>query len=166
MAQVIKYQSTAVEVAKSAQSIAELVRKYGASRFEQRWDDAGRLDGVRFTIRDEDVGQVPVILRAPSETIVNLLWDARGRNSRKTLADFEEQAERIAWRHMKDLTEQLLLAVHLGLKTMPGAWMPDIEVWDEETGETTTMAELFARRAQLVPGKRGVRMLPPGRAAP
>lgn len=80
-------------------------------------------------------------------------------------ADIQEQAERIAWRHMKDLTEQLLLAARLGIKTVPGAFMPDIEVWDDEEGETTAMGELFARRAQLEPGDRGVRLLPAGAAS-
>ena len=57
------------------------------------------------------------------------------------------QARRIGWRHLKDLTEQLLLAVELGLRTLPGAFMADIEAYDGTTGETVTMYELFERRA-------------------
>ena len=49
--------------------------------------------------------------------------------------------------HLKDLTEQLLLAVELGLRTLPGAFMADIEAYDGTTGETVTMYELFERRA-------------------
>ena len=164
MAQIVKYQTTQVDATKSAQQICDLARKYGVSRFEQRWDDQGRLEGIRFALPHEGIGEIPVLLRAPLETIFDILWGARGYSSRKTRKDIEEQARRIAWRHMKDLTEQLLLAAQLGLRSPAGAWMPDIEVWDEEAGETTTMAELFGRRAQLVPGERGVRMLPSGRA--
>ena len=57
------------------------------------------------------------------------------------------QSRRIAWRHLKDLTEQLLLAVELGLRTLPGAFMADIEAYDGATGETVMMYELFERRA-------------------
>ncbi|MCE2456178.1 MAG: hypothetical protein J4G12_10285 [Gemmatimonadetes bacterium] len=161
--QVVKYQTTSVEAARSAQQICDLARKYGASRFEMRWDDRRRLEGVRFAVRHPEAGEVPVVLRAPEETITRILWDARGPNSRKTRAEIADQAHRIAWRHMKDLTEQLLLATRLGLRTVEGAFMADIEVWDDETGETTTMAELFARRARLEPGQRSVRLLPAAR---
>lgn len=68
------------------------------------------------------------------------------------------QARRIAWRHLKDLTEQLLLAVELGLRSLPSAFMADVKAWDETRNETVTMYELFERRAHIAGSGRGVEL--------
>ena len=163
MAQAIKYQSTTIVPSLTATQIAELVRQYGGTRFEIKWDREGELEGIRFSIRSSGVGELPVILTAPINTILDILEAAEGPRSTKTRRDLEPLARRIAWRHMKDLSEQLLLSVHLGLQTLASAFMASIEVWDEEKQETVPMAEMFARKAQLAPGEQGVRFLTRGK---
>ena len=155
MAQAVKYQTTTIAPEKSASELAAIVRKYGGSRFEQRWNDAGELAGVRFAIRME-VGEVPVILTAKTEKITDILFRKTSMGRQKA----REQAYRIAWRHLKDLTEQLLLATELGLRSVPEAFMADIEVWDDLQQETVTMAELVNRRAVIEEGERGLRLMP------
>jgi len=164
--QPIKYFSTTVEASQSIAEVTELVRRYGAGRFEQRWNDEGQTEAVRFTLRTgEQLGDVPVVLRARTERILEILREAHPYNSRRkaTAREHEEwlraQAYRIAWRHLRDLTEQLLLAAQLGLRTVASAFMADLEVWDELTGETVPMEEYLGRRAVLEPGERGLRLL-------
>jgi hypothetical protein len=154
MAQAIKYETTSIAAEKSAGEIAALVAKYGASRFEQQWNERGELCAIRFALRTE-LGEVPVRMDARTERIMEML-----RRPTWTLAERRQQALRIAWRHLKDLTEQLLLAVHLGLKDVGAAFMDSVEVIDPGTGETVTMRELLASHAHQISAGRPLRLLP------
>ena len=158
MPQAIKYEKTEVDAEKSVSEIARLVWRYGGSRFETLWDEAGDITGIRFAIRAEGLAhsgleELPVSMHARTREIERILTAsgyATGRSheqKRERPARIAAQARRIAWRHLKDLTEQLLLAVELGLRSLPAAFMADIEAYDEATGETVTMWELFERRA-------------------
>lgn len=157
MAQTIKYQSTAIEASKTIAELSELIRKYGGSRFEQIWSDDGRVSGVRFAIRHPDVGELPVVLTQRTGEIERLLREAGYKKTAPPEAVIE-QAERIAWRHTKDLAEQLLLSVSLGQRSLAAAFMADIEAWDDQEQETVTLAELFARRAEISSASRGVEL--------
>lgn len=168
--QAIKYQTTAVEASKSAAEIAELVRRYGGSRFEQRWGESGDLEGIRFAIRTPDLGEVPVTLRAQTERIGEIILEAHPYTSRTRGTQQEHaekiraQAYRIAWRQLKDFVEQALLAVETGLFPIGAAFMAHIEVWDDVQAETVTMSEYLARRAVIEPGGSGLRLLSAGEA--
>ena len=43
-----------------------------------------------------------------------------------------------------------------------GAFVANVEVWDNESDEVVTMAELVARRMSLQPGSGALRLLPKG----
>ena len=164
MTQAIKYERTEVEAERSVSQIAALVRRYGGSRFETLWDEEGEIRGIRFAIRAPgglaggEIEELPIYMTARTGEIERILLSsgyATGRTAeqkRERPKRVAAQARRIGWRHLKDLTEQLLLAVELGLRTLPGAFMADIEAYDGATGETVTMYELFERRA--VPASR------------
>lgn len=156
--QAIKYQSTTIDPWKSAAEIAALVRKYGGTRFEQQWGERGEMLGIRFGIRDERMGEVPVILRAQTERIEEILRGAVPRTWLKQ--EIREQAQRIAWRQLKDFVEQALLAVETGLFPLAAAFMAHIEVEDEETGAPIALIEAFATRGRLGSRGHGVRLLP------
>lgn len=156
--QAIKYESTSVDPTQSASEVAALVQRYGASRFELRWNAKNELEAIRFALRTE-IGEVPVRIEAHTDRVERLLLEAHPSWGKPKA---REQAYRIAWRHLRDLTEQLLLAVQLGLKDVGAAFMDGVEVWDEERSETVTMAEFLSRRAELVGGERGLRLLPAG----
>lgn len=156
MAQSIKYQETTVSAEVSAGQISGLVARYGASRFEQQWNDDGELSAIRFTLRTA-MGEVPVRLDAKTDRIVELLPKPVRYNA---VDRRREQAYRIAWRHLKDLTEQLLLAVHLGLKDVGAAFMDSVEVVDPDSGDTITMRDLLARHAHQISAGRPLRLLP------
>ncbi len=155
MAQAIKYQSTEIASTKSATQIATLIQKYGGTRFEQRWGRRGVLTGVRFAIKTQMYGEVPVRLTARTATIYKILSD-------KTAWDEERchmQADRIAWRQLKDFVEQALFAVETGLFDLAEAFMAHVETYDGN--EVVTIGELFRRHgAVLEPG--GALMLNPG----
>lgn len=140
--QVIKYQSTTVEPEISASHITRLVRAHGGVEFSHRWE-ADQLSEVAFTIEDERFGRVPIRLGARTETIQKILMERTTMGRDRARA----QAYRIAWRQLKDLTEQLLLAVQTGLFTLTEAFMSGVETEDPETGEVITMGQLVERHA-------------------
>lgn len=155
MTQAIKYQTTEVDPAKSVAQIAELVRRYGGSRFETLWSESGEVTGIRFAIRHQEIGELPVCMTVRTGEIERILASsgyATGRTpaqKRERPQRIARQAERIGWRHVKDLTEQLLLAVELGLRSLPAAFLADVEAYDEATGQTVAFYELFERRARI-----------------
>jgi hypothetical protein len=164
--QPIKYASTTVTPTKSAGEIQDLVRRYGGTRCEIMWDTHGRVTGVRFAVRHERFGEVPVRLTAKTGRIFEILKAARPRKSyvptkereRRDAADVE-QAYRIAWRQLRDFVEQALLAVETGLFPLHEAFMAAVETEDPQTGESVTWGELLERHGASGPG--GLRLLSP-----
>lgn len=159
--QPIKYASTTVAPTKSAGEIQDLVRRYGGTRCEVRWDGAGRVYGVRFAIRHERFGEIPVRLTAKTDRIFEILQKQRRSvyDRRKKEAVDRDQAYRIAWRQLKDFVEQALLAVETGLFPLHEAFMAAVETEDPETGESVTWGELLERHG--AGGPQGLRLLPP-----
>lgn len=155
MSQSIKYESTTIDPTQSAAEIAALVQKYGGSRFEMMWDEFARLVGIRFAIRHERLGEVPVRLMAQIENVTAYVlaakpWNRRmRRRAEQYKADVRAQAYRIAWRQLRDFVEQSLLAVETGLFPLHEAFMAQIETPDPATGESITVGELFERHAVL-----------------
>lgn len=166
MSQPIKYATTKIDPTQSAGEIAQLVQKYGGSRFEMMWDGQGRLIGIRFAIRHERLHEVPVRLMAAIENVEAIVRERQpySRRMRRTRSEWEEetrvQAYRIAWRQLKDFVEQSLLAVETGLFPLLDAFMAHVETPDPETGEPSTVGQLFDRHATLTSS--GLRLLPPG----
>ena len=152
--QVIKYRDTKVDAERTVAELGALIKRYGGSRFEQSWEPDGCVGGVRFAVRHETLGELPVSLTARTEQIRRIMLDA-GLWKSYSPADRERkitvQSERVAWRHIKDTTEQLLLAVQLGLRTLPEAFMADVELYDRERGELVRMGEYLERRASAGP---------------
>lgn len=152
--QKIKYQGTTVEATKSAQELCGLVQKYGGTRFEMQWKD-GLLSGVRFALKHEKLGQIPVRLEARITKIEDLLYRLTSMSREKS----KEQAYRIAWRQLKDFVEQQLLAIETGLFPVHEVFMAQVETRDPVSGELVTMGDLLERHAAIAPGG-GIRLLP------
>lgn len=157
--QAIKYQETVIDPSKSVSEIIALVEKYGATRFEMQWENR-QLTGIRFAVLDPELGEVPIWLRARHVKIAEILRKAASsRRSSRTQSEIEAQARRIAWRQLKDFTEQALLAVETGLFRFSEAFMSAVETEDEQ-GEPTTMGEMWHRKALLRAGGAKVLQLP------
>lgn len=144
--QAVKYETTTVDAGKTVGEITALLREYGDTRFEQIWDPQQRVTGIRFGLRVEGWGELPVRMEIDTAEIERLLRVAHrswGERKRK------EQAYRIAWRHTKDFLEQALLRIKLGLVPAMDGFFGDVETTDPETEEPITLAALFGRRAVL-----------------
>jgi hypothetical protein len=162
----MKYRSTTVSPHKSISEIEKLIVKYGARSFTKDLDGS-RVTSVRFTLDAEAWGvpDLPVVLDVPVETILDRLWDSyseawQRQNDRD---DYREQAERIAWRQIKDLIEQILLAAETGIASPVVMLFGMVEVTDPVTDERSTVAKLFQQQGLLTPAAGGRLLLGRGR---
>lgn len=150
MPNAIKYQDTKVPVEQTLSELAGLVKRYGGARFEQGWTPEGRVSEVRFAIRHDTLSELPVRLPARTGRVQAILYEAglwRSYPRQEREEKIAAQAERISWRHVKDLTEQLLLAVSLDIRSLAEAFLADVEIVDPELGEPVRMAEYLEQRA-------------------
>lgn len=163
MGTTVKYQNTKIDATESATEIAALIRQHGGTRFEMIWDDDGELEAIRFAIRVEDMGEVPVRLGVQTRRIFEQLWKS---NLGGSVYDEErhdlirKQANRIAWRNLKDYLERALQTVESGLLPLFEVFMAHIEVWDDLTGKNVTMSEYMIRRAHTLKDGRGISLNP------
>lgn len=127
--QAIKYESTDVPVSRSVKQIEALCKKYGGWQIEVRYVD-GEIESIRFLMQTKR-GVIPILIRAPSEPVFQVLRKHRPRGQ---AAKQRKLAKRIAWRHMRDLTEQRLLSAFLQVEDPAEAFMAHIE---QEPGVTT-----------------------------
>lgn len=148
MAQVIKYQTTTVSPDKSVIQIQGLIQKYGGTRFEITWSGSGNVNGLRFALKSDEWGEVPVRLDAPTERIEEILYRRTNMRTDKR----KQAARRIAWRHLKDLVEQLLLSVESGVLDVIEAFFSKIETTvEDEDGRPYTMGRLIMENPETIP---------------
>ncbi len=70
---IIKYQDIEVPVEKTISDLSALIKRYGGTRFEQSWSESGAVRGVRFAVRHESLGELPVNLMARTEQIERIM---------------------------------------------------------------------------------------------
>ena len=106
----IRFHSTKVSAEKSLGEVGELLRQYGAQRFEQVWDGFGGTEAVRFNlpVPDAEFGFMAVVLRPKMDAL-------RARLKSEHRIDDPEQVNRVAWRQLKGILEGILLAVDSGM---------------------------------------------------
>jgi hypothetical protein len=161
----VKYAQTTVDPTQSAMQLSALVQRYGGTRFELRWDQ-GLLTGVRFAIAHPALGEIPVRLQARIQEVEARLRKARPwhRRMRKSPKDYErevtEQAYRMAWRHLRDLCEQLLVATSLGVIEIHEGFLWAVEAEDPVTGVVTTFGDLLAHHTKAIGAGGALRLLP------
>ena len=159
----IKYQTTEKDAEETAFEIAEEIRDIGGTQFSLTWDEAGNVTGVRFVLRTDEWGNLPVQLEAQTEKIADILWDDglwSSFDDDERLRRLRKQAHRIAWRHLKHIIEGLIGAIKIGLAEPLTVLMGFVEVQDPQTQEQIPMSTFFSRYAESLRSGE-VELLPP-----
>ena len=123
----VRFYSTKVSPEGSLGEVAQMLRKYGAQRFEQMWE-GGKTIGVRFNLPTPEAafGFIDVVLRPKTDVLANKLWEAHR-------IDDADQVERVAWRQLKGILEGILLGVDTGMFSAGQMFLGMAE--DPDTGE-------------------------------
>lgn len=121
------FYSTKIPAHKSAIEIGEMVRKYGARRFQLEYDTEGEPSTVAFGMEVPGFErEVPVRLQAQIRGLTDRLYGELSDRSSKTLVDCQAQALRIAWRQLKAQVALTLELVENGVRPFHEAFMADI----------------------------------------
>lgn len=122
----VRFHTTDVPPSRSLAEVAELLRQYGARRFEQLWTDEGETYAVRFDIAvPEAKSHMAVVLRPKVEALAAVLLE------RHRIRD-AEQVNRVAWRQLKGILEGILMAADSGMFTAPQLFLGMAERQDGE----------------------------------
>lgn len=134
----IRFYSTKVDVEKSMQEVATLLREYGAQRFEQVWE-AGRTVAVRFNlpVPEAEFGFMGVVLRPQIDGLRTALREQHN-------IDDPDQVERVAWRQLKGILEGILMATETGMFSPA-----QVLLGMAETGDGSTLWETMRKQSTL-----------------
>lgn len=123
--------TTKIDIFTSLGQIQGMLVKHGAKKILQEYDDNGRIDAVSFMI-NTPVGMQAVRLPANVSAVQAVL------SKQKVKCDYE-QAERVAWRIVKDWVEAQMAILESEMVTIDQIFLPYMT-----DGKGNTVYSLFA----------------------
>ncbi len=123
--------TTTVDSFKTVSEIEYILMKHHAKSIMKNYDGES-ITGLSFLI-DTGVQQIPVRLPVRVEECLKVLKREKRENPKKQIKDTREQAERVAWRILKDWVEAQMALLDIEMVRFEEIFMPYIET---STGET------------------------------
>lgn len=133
--------TTSVPVAKTLAEVTRLLVDAGARSISTTYGPTGSPTGVAFTV-ETAYGPRSFALPARAERVQAVL----GRQKVETRYRTPEQAERVAWRIVKDWLEAQLALIRTEMVALDQVMLPYMV--DDESGGGHTVYELYVERAQ------------------
>ena len=131
--------TTTISPFKTVAEIQQILVKHGAKRIVQDYDENGAISAVCFLI-NTPIGDQGVRLPANIDAVDKVLQKQRVKGGR-------EQAERVAWRIVKDWVEAQMAILESQMVTMDEVFLPYIM---DENGQT--IYQLFQSKQLLLGG--------------
>lgn len=123
--------TTTIDAFKTVSEIEYILMKHGAKSIMKNYED-GTVTGLSFLI-DTGAQQIPVRLPAKVDGCLKVLRKEKKDNPRKQIKDTREQAERVAWRILKDWVEVQMALLDIEMVRFEEIFLPYIET---DTGQT------------------------------
>lgn len=118
--------TTTVDAFKTVSEIEYILMKHGAKSIMKNYENES-VTGLSFLI-DTGVQQIPVRLPAKVDACLAVLRKEKRENPRKQIRDTREQAERVAWRILKDWVEAQMALLDIEMVRFEEIFLPYIEV--------------------------------------
>lgn len=118
--------TTTVDAFKTVSEIEYILMKHGAKSIMKNYENES-VTGLSFLI-DTGVQQIPVRLPAKVDACLVVLHKEKRENPRKQIKDTREQAERVAWRILKDWVEAQMALLDIEMVKFEEIFLPYIEV--------------------------------------
>lgn len=115
----LKDYTTSVSVHKSVGEITAVLVKSGARGIGQEYDEDGRLIGVEFVVTHHGL-MLRYALPVRTEAVLAVLTSQRVEQRYRT----PEQAERVAWRILRDWLIAQLAIIETGMVEFPEVMFP------------------------------------------
>ncbi|NBJ93221.1 hypothetical protein [Parablautia muri] len=123
--------TTTVDSFKTVSEIEYILMKHKAKSIMKNYDGESII-GLSFLI-DTGVQQIPVRLPVKVDECLEVLKKEKRENPRKQIKDTRQQAERIAWRILKDWVEAQMALLDIEMVRFEEIFLPYIET---NTGQT------------------------------
>ena len=129
--------TTKIDVYRTIGEIQGTLVKHGARKILQEYDEKQRLSAISFVIGTR-FGDVPIRMPANVDAVEKVLKRQRVNSDR-------EQAERVAWRILKDWTEAQTAILESEMVRMEEIFLPYIV---QKSGKT--LFEILEEKQQLM----------------
>lgn len=123
--------TTTVDSFKTVSEIEYILMKHKAKSIMKNYDGE-TITGLSFLI-DTGLQQIPVRLPVKVDECLKVLKKEKRENSRKQIKDTREQAERVAWRILKDWVEAQMALLDIEMVRFEEIFLPYIEVNNGQT---------------------------------
>lgn len=123
--------TTTVDSFKTVSEIEHILMKHKAKSIMKNYDGES-ITGLSFLI-DTGMQQIPVRLPVKVDECLKVLKKEKRENPRKQIKDTKEQAERVAWRILKDWVEAQMALLDIEMVRFEEIFLPYIETRDGQT---------------------------------
>lgn len=123
--------STTVDSFKTVSEIEYILMKHKAKSIMKNYDGES-ITGLSFLI-DTGMQQIPVRLPVRVEECLEVLRREKKNNSRSNIKATRDQAERVAWRILKDWVEAQMALLDIQMVRFEEIFLPYIETQNGQT---------------------------------
>lgn len=133
--------TTTIDAIKTASEIEYILVKHGAKSIMKDYED-GSITGISFLI-DTGTNQIPVRLPAKVDACFEVLKKEKRENPKKQIKATKEQAERVAWRILKDWVEAQMALLDMKMVCFEEIFLPYIEIKGNTVFEIIQQKQFF-----------------------
>lgn len=137
--------TTTVDSFKTVSEIEYILMKHKAKSIMKNYEGES-ITGLSFLI-DTGMQQIPVRLPVKVDECLKILKKEKRENPRKQIRDTREQAERVAWRILKDWVEAQMALLDIEMVRFEEIFLPYIE-----TNGGQTIYECLEKKQFLIEG--------------
>ena len=137
--------TTTVDSFKTVSEIEYILMKHKAKSIMKNYEGES-ITGLSFLI-DTGIQQIPVRLPVKVDECLKVLKKEKKENPRKQIKDTRDQAERVAWRILKDWVEAQMALLDIEMVRFEEIFLPYIE-----TGNGQTVYERLEEKQFLLEG--------------
>lgn len=123
--------TTTIDAFKTVSEIEYILMKHNAKSIVKNYEGES-ITGLSFLI-DTGIQQIPVRLPVKADECLKVLKKEKKENPRKQIKDTREQAERVAWRILKDWVESQMALLDIELVQFEEIFLPYIETNNGQT---------------------------------
>lgn len=123
--------TTTIDALKTVSEIEYILVQHKAKSIMKDYDGES-ITGLSFLI-DTGTQQIPVRLPAKVDRCLLVLQKEKRANPRKQIKDTREQAERVAWRILKDWVEAQMALLDIEMVKFEEIFLPYIETGNGRT---------------------------------
>ncbi len=123
--------TTTVDAFKTVSEIEYILMKHKAKSIMKNYEGES-ITGLSFLI-DTGRQQIPIRLPVKVDECLKILKKEKQENPRKQIKDTREQAERVAWRILKDWVEAQMALLDIEMVRFEEIFMPYIETGNGQT---------------------------------